>query len=128
MKKTPLKRGTKQLSRTFLRKKSLESQKHGLIENLEKEEKKLQKEKDYKFYSSIWETRPHICQSCEQWLGNELLTVFFDHLLEKEIYTQLRYEEKNIFLCCLECHGCKGNGFPKQKHEEAINQAKRELL
>lgn len=85
-------------------------------------------EKDWLFYLSIWNKRPHYCQACGKWLGIEPLTVFFDHCLEKSIYPQFRYEELNIFLCCWQHHSDKGAGFPHPKHQEAIDKAKQVLL
>jgi len=40
----------------------------------------------------------------------------------------LKYEKKNMFFCCGDCHTKKGNGFPVEKHREAIEKAKKELL
>jgi 5-methylcytosine-specific restriction endonuclease McrA len=35
----------------------------------------------------------------------------FDHLLEKSKYPDLKLEEENIMLVCLECHDLKTRGF-----------------
>lgn len=48
----------------------------------------------------------------------------FDHLLEKSTYPDIMYERWNIFICCFQCHGNKSNGFPGDKHKEAIERAK----
>lgn len=82
-----------------------------------------QKEKDREFYNKIWASRPHRCVVCNAPLGSEMKTAYMDHLLEKSVYPELRYEEDNIAIVCLDCHGCKTNGFPKFKHEELINNA-----
>jgi 5-methylcytosine-specific restriction endonuclease McrA len=68
----------------------------------------------------IWKKRPHECESCGRFLGNEALSSYFDHLLEKSTYPELRYKEENIFLVCVECHDKKTRGFPTDKHKEAI--------
>jgi len=52
----------------------------------------------------------------------------FDHLLEKSKWPEFKYEERNICLCTMSEHTKKTNGFPLPKHQELIEQAKRELL
>lgn len=76
------------------------------------------------FFLKIWNKKPRYCQSCGKWLGREIKTIFFDHLLEKSKYPQFALEEENIYLCCMTCHEKKTNGFPTEKHKEAIEQAK----
>lgn len=93
-----------------------------------REEKKKMTQVMFSFFMDIWKERKHNCESCGKWLGKEPLSTFFDHLLEKSKYPLLRFEEKNIFLCCFECHSKKTNGFPTDKHKEAINEAKLKLL
>ena len=78
------------------------------------------------FFLKIWKKRKHYCESCGIWLGYEPRTYMFDHLLEKNKYADLRFEENNIFLCCFECHGLKTNGFVTEKHAIAINKVKNE--
>ena len=95
-------------------------------EQVSKEKEQI--EKDWEFYLSIWNKRPHYCEACGTWLGPEPLTLFFDHCLEKAVYPQFRYEEINIFLCCWQHHSDKGAGFPHFKHKEAIDKAKQILL
>lgn len=69
-----------------------------------------------------------LCQSCQQkvWGQNKLL--YWDHLLEKRKYPQFKYDRRNIFFCCADCHTKKTNGYPTPKHKEAIIQAKKILL
>jgi len=62
------------------------------------------KERDVEFYSSIWETRPHNCENCGAFLGNEPRTYNFHHLLPKAKYPEHRYDEWNIALLCADCH------------------------
>ena len=87
-------------------------------------EKKEYTNKDFKMFFDIWNKRKQYCESCGKWLGNEPLSIFFDHLLEKSIYEELALIEENIFLCCGECHTKKTNGFPTTQHLTAINKAK----
>ena len=87
-------------------------------------EKKEYTNKQFKMFFDIWNKRKHYCESCGKWLGNEPLSIFFDHLLEKSIYEELALIEENIFLCCGECHTKKTNGFPTTQHLTAINKAK----
>lgn len=70
-----------------------------------KEKAKLTQE-DFLFYQQIWEDRPHICYNCEVYLGEEPLTLYFHHILEKGLdrYKHLRHVEDNICLLCWKCH------------------------
>jgi len=64
------------------------------------------------FFLQVWNGRKeHKCENCGKWLGNEPLSYMFDHLLEKSKFPELKYEEENIMLVCLECHDNKTRGF-----------------
>lgn len=76
--------------------------------------------KQWDFFLKIWEKRNHVCEECNNSLGNEPRSYMFDHLLEKSQYQNLAFEESNIFLCCLSCHANKTGGFPGPKHTKAI--------
>lgn len=91
-------------------------------------EKKKYTIKQFNLFYDIWAKRRHYCESCGLWLGNEPLSIFFDHLLEKSKYEQFALMEENIFLCCYNCHSKKTNGFPTEKHKKAIEQAKIKFL
>jgi 5-methylcytosine-specific restriction endonuclease McrA len=91
-------------------------------------EKKEYTSKQFSMFYDIWAKRRHYCESCGLWLGNEPLSIFFDHLLEKSKYEQFALMEENIFLCCYNCHSKKTNGFPTEKHKKAIEQAKIKFL
>ena len=71
------------------------------------------------FFLSIWNKRPHRCENCDTYLGNEPLSYMFDHVLEKSKYPDLRYEKENICMLCLDCHSdktnCKLSDFMKEK-------------
>ena len=81
-----------------------------------------------KLFLEIWEERPHYSEISGKWLGNEPLTIFFDHLLEKEMYEWLKYEKKNIILCTGEEHKLRTDGWPLPKHQKFIDKAKQEFL
>lgn len=78
------------------------------------------------FFLEIWNNRPHRCENCREWLGNEPLSYMFDHLLEKSKYPDLRFEKDNIMLVCLECHDNKTRGniteFVKNRIEKVRNK------
>jgi hypothetical protein len=71
------------------------------------------------FFLSIWKKRAHRCENCDAQLGSEPLSYMFDHVLEKSKYPDLRYEEENICMLCLDCHSdktnCKLSDFMKEK-------------
>jgi 5-methylcytosine-specific restriction endonuclease McrA len=79
------------------------------------------------FFLDIWENRKeHNCENCKKWLGKEPLSYMFDHTLEKNKYPELKYEEENIMLLCLECHDNKTRGnlseLVRHKIEEVKNR------
>ena len=121
LKRTPFKRKIiKYLKRSPIKKKPPS------IEKLETD--RIQREKDIEFYMKIWNSRPHKCEVCGIWLGNEMKPIFMDHLLEKTIYPELRYEESNIGLICPQHHSMKTMGFPDPIHQQLINNAKQKFL
>ena len=64
------------------------------------------------FFRTIWnKKKKHDCENCGKWLGSEPLSYMFDHLLEKSKHPELKFEEDNIMLVCLECHDNKTRGF-----------------
>jgi 5-methylcytosine-specific restriction endonuclease McrA len=71
------------------------------------------------FFISIWKKREHRCENCNTYLGTEPLSYMFDHVLEKSKYPDLKYEEENICILCLNCHSnktnCKLSDFMKEK-------------
>ena len=71
------------------------------------------------FFLSIWKKKLHRCENCDAHLGSEPLSYMFDHVLEKSKYPDLRYEEENICMLCLDCHSdktnCKLSDFMKEK-------------
>lgn len=91
-------------------------------------EKKEYTSKQFSMFYDIWAKRRHYCESCGLWLGNEPLSIFFDHLLEKSKYEQFALMEENIFLCCGDCHTKRHLGYPTIKHLSAINKAKEYFL
>lgn len=103
LKRTPLKR----VSEKRKRKAELEKQ---------------ERDTDMEFYLSIWNSREHICEYCGAKLGKEPLTVYFDHILEKSKYPELRYNEKNIWLLCMTCHDNKSRGNLSDSMKQKIQQ------
>lgn len=77
------------------------------------------------FFLHIWNSKKkHECENCGKWLGNEPLSYMFDHLLEKSKYPELKHEEDNIMLVCLECHDNKTRGFLTETVIAKINAVK----
>ena len=115
LRRTPLKRGTKPLRRVAKK-----------IPLQEKPPSKM-----WEFFQQLWEKLPKkkTCWSCGCVIYGENSSLYWDHLLEKglERYKHLAFEEKNMFFCCGECHQKKTNGFPTEKHQEAIDNAKQKL-
>jgi 5-methylcytosine-specific restriction endonuclease McrA len=79
--------------------------------------------KMYEFFLSVWKKRPHRCEGCNKPLGREPASYMFDHLLEKNKYPELAYDENNIAIVCLECHDNKTRGFANDIIKERIRKA-----
>ena len=84
----------------------------------------------HKWMYSLWKSMPYkkFCKSCGTPIYGEFSTLYFDHLLEKKMYPEFTFEEKNIYFCCGNCHLSKTNGFPTENHKKAIEEAKSILL
>ena len=80
-----------------------------------------------RFFASIWTKRPHWCECCGRWLGTEPRTYMFDHILEKETYPELKFEEENIALVCLTCHSQKSNGYLTDFYKTKISFVKKKF-
>ncbi len=119
LKRTPMQKGSSTLCRgTKLRvKKKSREQLQQQVEDIEKQ---------WGLFKEHWLSKPHICESCDEPIWGENLSLYHDHLLEKGVdkYEYLKYEIDNLFLVCCECHTKKGNGFPTDKHKAAIEDAK----
>lgn len=92
-----LKRPTVPLKRTPIKRISAKRRKQL------KDDKKTQI-KDWNFFLEIWEERDHICFESGAWLIGEPLTLYFHHVLEKELYEEYRYCKWNIVLVTWEIH------------------------
>lgn len=98
MKRSPLKRNNTPLKRTPLKKSNPKTakQKHN--------DRQIQKEEDVVFYSEIWNERNHRCELSREYLGNEIMTIFFHHLLPKEQYPEYRHCKWNIIQITPQIH------------------------
>lgn len=101
--------------------KSLWFQEKGMTRKLSPET-----EKQWELFQEMWKELPDRkkCWSCDKPVYGQNKPLYWDHLLEKSKYPELRYEKKNLFFCCGDCHQKKNMGWPTQKHKEAIENAK----
>lgn len=60
--------------------------------------------RDKEVYIELWETRAHVCEECNQHLGDEPLSVFFSHILAKSTHPELRHNLANFNILCLIHH------------------------
>jgi hypothetical protein len=91
-------------------------------------DKKIQAHKMFEFFVDIWKKKKHVCENCNKYLGEQPLSYMFDHLLEKSKYPELKFEEENIMLVCLECHDEKTRGFYSEKVMKLIESLKLKYL
>ena len=68
----------------------------------EKEKKKQQKteenEKMWELFREIWNERPHYSELSWIWLGREISSIFFHHILPKSKYKDAKFDKDNIIL------------------------------
>lgn len=87
-------------------------------------EEQQERKKMNDFFLSIWKKKPHKSEISGTWLGNEIKTLYFHHILEKRNYEMAKYDEDNIILLTWEEHQqVESNAY---RYEE-INR-RRELL
>lgn len=63
---------------------------------------KFKNQKEMFFH--IWEEKPHTCDLCGVYLGEEPLAHYFSHILSKGAYPRLKLNPENIMLNCWDCH------------------------
>ena len=120
---------SKGLCKSHTPKKPLNSKKKAINKISEKGKQKKEEKKEYlvkqfELFEKHWNLKPHYCESCGKWLGNENNICFHDHLIEKSKRRDLALEIDNLFLVCMGCHNLKTNGFPTENHKKAIEKVK----
>ncbi len=97
------------------------------------EQKKAQTQAQYAFFIEIWNERKrpdgrNYCEVSGKRLPLEPLSLYFDHLLEKSIYPEYRFDKRNIAIVDADIHSLKTSGFPHPKHQELIETFKKLVL
>lgn len=82
------------------------------------------KDKMWELFLSIWKQRGPYSEIDNTYLGKEAKSVFFDHLMPKENFPEVMYEEWNILIVSWEQHDNRHNGIIPEKYQEKINKAK----
>ncbi len=81
--------------------------------------------KDKTFYKEVWDSRERKCAICGvPFFTESPMSYNCDHIIEKSIRSDLRYEPENIVLVCLSCHFRKNSGIIVPKYKEIIDRAK----
>ena len=81
---------------------------------------------DERFYQEIWDERPHYCEECGKFLGDELQKVFFSHILTKGAHPELRHEKRNINVLCSEHHSAWE--FSGKRNQMKINEKNKDAI
>lgn len=55
-------------------------------------------------FEEIWEERPHYCEHCGAYLGEEPRAFYFAHVRGKGAHPELRLVKENVRLWCMACH------------------------
>lgn len=85
---------------------------------------KEETEKQWLLFQELWRALPEKkCWSCGAKIYGPNKPLYWDHLLEKSKYPELRYEKENLYFCCGDCHQKKNMGWPTDKHKQAIKKA-----
>ena len=71
------------------------------------------------FFNYVSKFQPKFCEcGCGERLPKNTNRCNFDHVLEKETYSECKYSKKNIRYYLAECHANKTNGFPTDKQQQ----------
>lgn len=81
--------------------------------------------KMWNFFLSIWKERKHYSEISQTPLGKEPLSIYFHHVLPKEIYERFSYYKKNIILVTGDEHQNLHSDIYKY---EKVNKLREELL
>ena len=86
-------------------------------------------ESQFKFFIEIWNERKskdgyNYCEVSGKRLPLEPLSLYFDHLLEKSVHPEYRFDKRNIAIVDGDVHSLKTAGFPLPKHKELIEKFK----
>ena len=76
-------------------------------------------------FLDIWKKKPHKSEVSGVYLGKELMSTYFHHILPKEKYQEACLDEENIILLTLEEHSNVENDM--YKYEE-VNERRNHLL
>lgn len=68
------------------------------------EEKKKENLLQTKLFEKIWKERKHESEISGEYLGKEILSTYFHHILPKESYPHLKLVEDNIILITFDEH------------------------
>lgn len=71
-------------------------------------------------FLQIWKDRLHVSEVSGDYLGKEVLTIFFHHILPKEKYPEAKFDQDNIILLTFDEHGNVENDM--YKYDEINNR------
>jgi len=77
------------------------------------------------FFMEIWNKRKHYSEVSGIYLGSEPMSTYFHHIMPKEKYPELAYEESNIILLTFPEHSNVENDMYKY---DIINEKRKELM
>lgn len=69
-----------------------------------KANKRLRNTGERDMFLRIWNQRPHYCENCGRYLGDEPRVIFFSHRVAKSVSERDRLNPENIDLLCGDCH------------------------
>lgn len=67
-------------------------------------EQKSEKERMWEFFLEIWDEREHICFESGEPIYGQPLTLYFHHVLEKDLYPEYKFCKWNIVLVTWAVH------------------------
>lgn len=77
-------------------------------------------------FEEIWKERPHYSEVSGQWLGKEMLSLFFHHILPKGVdrYKEAKFDKDNIILLTWDEHANVENDMTRF---EEVNKRREKL-
>ena len=90
-----------------------------------KEKKRQNRELMWEMFRKIWNERPHYSELSGEFLGKEISSVFFHHILPKRYYEEALLDEDNIILLTWDEHTNVEGDITRY---EEINKRREKLL
>lgn len=76
------------------------------------------------FARNVWDERPHICEECGRYLGDEFDGMQISHILPGSVCKAAYHDPENVNILCRPCHREWENGSRSKMKIYEANQEK----